>query len=374
MGSKLSKKKQQKSPEAIKQENEEKKLAKKIDTDIKAAKNVDEKVIKLLLLGAGESGKSTLFKQSIHIFGKGFDKQQMEMYIPAIHKNVMYGMSTLVTQSDILGQKYQECKTGADVQQAKDYFKNMALTEGDDVKLTSESAAFVKTLWANQGIRNTFRLRSKFQCPDSAAYFFDSIDRIALPDYSPTYDDILRVRARTTGIVESMLNIDSHLFKIIDVGGQKSERKKWYHCFDGVTAIIFVAAINEYDQVLFEDNETNRMLDALNLFNEVVNNPLFQKINIILFLNKRDLFSQKIQTIDLNVCFPDYTGGLNYELATEFLAELFKKQQKNDPKQPRQQQIFCHITCATDPHNVQFTLDSVKTTIINSSIIKSGLA
>ena len=41
---------------------------------------------------------------------------------------------------------------------------------------------------------------------------------------------------------------------IVDVGGQQSERKKWIHCFDGVNAVIFVSALNEYDLVLAEDD------------------------------------------------------------------------------------------------------------------------
>lgn len=40
------------------------------------------------------------------------------------------------------------------------------------------------------------------------------------------------------------------------MGGQRSERKKWIHCFEDVTAIIFCVAMSEYDQVLHEDETT----------------------------------------------------------------------------------------------------------------------
>lgn len=46
------------------------------------------------------------------------------------------------------------------------------------------------------------------------------------------------------------------LFRMFDVGGQRSERKKWIHCFEGVTAIIFCVALSAYDLVLAEDEET----------------------------------------------------------------------------------------------------------------------
>ena len=45
---------------------------------------------------------------------------------------------------------------------------------------------------------------------------------------------------------------------MFDVGGQRSERKKWIHCFEGVTAIIFCVALSGYDLVLAEDEEMNR--------------------------------------------------------------------------------------------------------------------
>ena len=72
---------------------------------------------------------------------------------------------------------------------------------------------------------------------------------------------------------------------MFDVGGQRSERKKWFHCFDGVTAIIFCAALSGYDLVLEEDNEVNRMIESMKLFSSICNNKWFVTTSIILFLN-----------------------------------------------------------------------------------------
>lgn len=46
------------------------------------------------------------------------------------------------------------------------------------------------------------------------------------------------------------------ILRVFDVGGQRSQRKKWIHCFDDAKAIIYVASLSEYDQVLEEDNLT----------------------------------------------------------------------------------------------------------------------
>ena len=42
-------------------------------------------------------------------------------------------------------------------------------------------------------------------------------------------------------------------FRIVDVGGQRSERKKWIHCFEDVTAILFFIALSAYDLDLREE-------------------------------------------------------------------------------------------------------------------------
>lgn len=72
-------------------------------------------------------------------------------------------------------------------------------------------------------------------------------------NYVPTDQDVLRSRVKTTGITETTFVIGDLTYRMFDVGGQRSERKKWIHCFENVTAIIFLVAISEYDQVLIED-------------------------------------------------------------------------------------------------------------------------
>ena len=102
--------------------------------------------------------------------------------------------------------------------------------------------------------------RSEFQVIESIKYYFDRIGVIKQPDYVPTQDDILHSRVRTSGIVTEQYEIESVDYEMYDVGGQKNERKKWIHCFDNVTAVVFVAAISEYYQKLFEDQDDNRMV------------------------------------------------------------------------------------------------------------------
>ena len=108
--------------------------------------------------------------------------------------------------------------------------------------------------------------------------------------------------------ITSSLNKNELSMTIIDVGGQRSERKKWLHYFEDVTAIIYCVALSGYDLTLGEDEETNRMKESLLLFESICNNKWFVTTSIILFLNKKDLFEQKIKYSPLAICFPEYKG------------------------------------------------------------------
>ena len=126
----------------------------------------------------------------------------------------------------------------------------------------------------------------------------------------PKSQDVLRVRVRSTGITEAQFEFEGMEFSLLDVGGQRNERKKWIHCFESVTAILFCASLNEYDQVLREDPTQNRMKESLTLFDDIVNSPWFKNTPIILFLNKSDLFKEKIKRVNLSTCFENYKGKI----------------------------------------------------------------
>ena len=83
--------------------------------------------------------------------------------------------------------------------------------------------------------------------------FFTSLDRIFAPGWLPDNQDMLQARLRTTGITETLFELGQMNFRMMDVGGQRSERKKWIHCFEGVQCLLFMVALSGYDQCLVED-------------------------------------------------------------------------------------------------------------------------
>ena len=83
--------------------------------------------------------------------------------------------------------------------------------------------------------------------------YYNSIDRLFTPDWLPNNQDMLHSRLRTTGITETLFELGQINFRMMDVGGQRSERKKWIHCFEGVQCLLFMVALSGYDQCLVED-------------------------------------------------------------------------------------------------------------------------
>eukprot|EP01083_Nonionella_stella_P205874 749309_1 len=111
-------------------------------------------------------------------------------------------------------------------------------------------------LWDLPSIQATFACRGDmFSFPDNMDYFFNKAELLYLPDFQPTREDALKTRIRTTGLIDKQYEIKENFFHIFDVGGQRNERKKWIHSFENVTAVIFVAALNHYNAVLFEDEK-----------------------------------------------------------------------------------------------------------------------
>lgn len=110
-------------------------------------------------------------------------------------------------------------------------------------------------MWRDAGVQLIAKRGNEYALHDNMFYFFEDIDRLFKLDYVPTDQDILRCRLKTIGITESIFELRELTYRMFDVGGQRSERKKWIHCFENVTALLFLVAISGYDQCLAEDIE-----------------------------------------------------------------------------------------------------------------------
>jgi len=310
---------------------------------------------KLLLLGAGESGKSTIFKQ-MKIIQKngGYKPEELSTYKFIIYGNCITQMKVIVSAAMKIGIEMENEENKA---RAARISRLPAAGDAWNKQVGED----IRELWHDKGIQAAYEFRDKiFQLNDSASYFFGEIDRFIENEYIPSEQDVLRARVRTTGIEEAVFAFEDMNFRMLDVGGQRSERRKWIHCFDSVTAVVFCASLSEYDQTLREEDGQNRMKESLLLFDEICNSPWFKDTNFVLFLNKTDLFREKIQKIDLSCCFPSYTGGCNFEAASAYIKNKFLEQ-NNSPHT-----IYTHLTCAISTENVEFVFKCVRETLLRS--------
>ena len=336
-----------------------------VSSNMKSEAELEDQKVKLLILGTAESGKSTIFKQMKLQYGRKFSERQRKQAISIIHNNVIHFMKCLCDAAITL-----ELLNNVHSKEELELVRQME----DGIVINKETAQLLKQLWSDSGIQMTWNKRNQFQIVDSTKHFFNKLDVISDQDYFPNQEDMLYLRVKTTEIVTERHLIDGIPFEIYDVAGQRALRRKWIHCFDSVTAVIFVAAISEYDQKIFEDGTTNRMVESLNLFEEICNNRYFVKSSMILFLNKMDLFADKIKKVDIKSieAFSDYQGkaGDVKDGSDYFIKKFIEKNKK-----PKTRKVYTHLTCATDTQKVSVVLDACKDIILNECInSKSWLA
>ena len=333
-----------------------------IDDQLKIDRREYYNTIKILLLGANESGKSTIVKQMKIIHGDGYSQQELVNFTPVIYSNVTVSMWLVVNVTDMLGIAFAN-----PVNQDHAQTINSLYTSTTSLStLPREAVNAFEALWADGGFQECFRRGYEYQLNDSAPYYFENLPRLLAPGYVPNEQDALRSRVVTIGITETAFQVRTRICRMVEVGGSRSEQRKWIHCFDDARAVLFVCALNGYDMTLFEDGPTNRLKESLNLFQAICNNRFFLETDIILFLNKLDLFRDKIQNSDrhLRLHFPQYTGpDRDVDSAAHFIRNEFIECNLNKSKI-----MYAHFTTATDTSNIKFVFQDVLETILMHSL------
>jgi len=332
--------------------------SRQLNEQLEKQQKEENAIVKLLVLGTGESGKSTVFKQMKILYSV---PDPPSKFIMVVRANLFGNAQTVHAGMEKLGIAYKDPA-------AEEAGKLISSKPADgNTEPTEEVCNAFNVMYKDAGVTEAIERAPEYQLNDSTDYFWLRCESILASDYMPTEQDILRARVRTTGIVQQNFQIKIQKYTMFDVGGQRNERRKWIHCFDNVTAVIFVTAVSEYDQVLYEDENTNRMDEALTLFEQICNHPSFMKTSMILFLNKRDLFEMKLVKKDMTCWDPGSACcGNDYDKAITYIKQKFLDLNKN----PAKRQVYAHATCATDTSNVSFVMDSVFDVILKENLRK----
>mmetsp|Transcript_495 Transcript_495/g.586 ORF Transcript_495/g.586 Transcript_495/m.586 type:complete len:207 (+) Transcript_495:189-809(+) len=191
--------------------------SRKIDRKLARQRRQMQDVVTLLLLGTGGSGKSTVAKQLHLIFAGDFSKDEQNDFLRIIHHNIIYLMRMLVKELE-----RDNVNLPHNLTDDQKLISELSLRS----PLTAEVADAIDRLWNTLQVQEVFYAKSSFVGHREAwEYLRPQLKTYACKDYKVTKEDILRARHRTTGVRETSFCLDDLLFNIVDVGGQKSERR-----------------------------------------------------------------------------------------------------------------------------------------------------
>jgi guanine nucleotide-binding protein G(i) subunit alpha len=285
-----------------------------------------------------------------------YSTAELDLFVSIIHANVLGAIRTGLTYAE-----------DQEISMKSVQSEYIALLDMESSVVTKDVAAKVKKVWDSAEFQKLIS-SGDVQIEDGALYFMNQLDRVCAKGYVPTSQDILHARQKSTGIVETQFESNGALFRIVDVGGQRSERKKWSVLFADITGIIFCADVSCYDTPLREDPNVNRMIDSLNTFQTICANRDLQSRDIILFLNKTDLLQKKLKRSPFPTeAFPGAPNEPNSDDALRYIQALYLAKNGNPNKF-----IYVHHTIATDTSNIKavFT-DIVKEIVRKDNVLAS---
>jgi len=339
---------------------------------IKSKEQVETRSLILSMVGLPGSGKSTLAKQLklIQVGPNAFSTEELENFAEETRYNLFNGVQSLVKNIKKKDAKLKRIKNSENRKYAEE-FTALSFPDYKEI-LGEEMANHLIKLWNDKGIKEWVAEYGveEYERESQLTYVMSQLPRILMPNYLPTEDDCIRARQRTTGlsIVEYTTRDPKMNWKLIDMGGQKSERRKWQFGLRGSTGVIFCIALDEFDRES-ETEGVSVIEEATDLFKQVATTSLQEGDDktVFLFLNKKDLFFIKLRKMEKT--FKDYKGGKDYSAALEYIKDKFLSKLDDRIKK----KIHVHESCALDKGNVKKIFDRVMRTVHENSLQASGL-
>ncbi|KAJ3387309.1 Guanine nucleotide-binding protein G(t) subunit alpha-2 [Lobulomyces angularis] len=360
----------------MKENKKEKKLkqliSNEIDAQIKKEKAERRKISKLILLGSGDCGKSTVLKQMKILHKDGFSTEERNKFLLIIYNNIIDAIITLAKAAKELNVDI-ETKNHEFLKEVLNFTKEPE----ESMCISKELSTKISQLWQDPGIKLCWERGNEFNIQDNSNYFLDRVNEICSPNFLPDNEYILRSRLQTLKITETTFNILDAEYVVYDVGGQKSQRVFWAPYLSGdLQSIIFVSSVAAFDQTLIEDNSVNRMEDSLKLLETICANELLKTVPIILFLNKMDLLEIKLKSSKskLDQFFTDFheiVGKPNASSRDMKTVKLYFK--KKFHKKCLKHDTYTHFTTSTDTKLMKAVILAVNDIVLRANLTSYGI-
>ncbi|KAI9061527.1 G-alpha-domain-containing protein [Trametes sanguinea] len=226
----------------------------------------------------------------------------------------------------------------------------------DATEIIASCAEDMQALWNDPVVRDVLR-RRKIRLDLMPGFFLDDIERIAVRNYEPTDDDVVRARLRTLGVQEHRLVME------------RSGRAAWFPYFDDANAILFLAPISCFDELLQEDRRVNRLEDSFLLWKAIIQSKLLAKCIIVLFLNKYDLLEKKLRSgVPVKKYLPSFGDRENSApVLAQYLHQKFKDQHREHSPQPRRP-FYGYVTTCINTKATTSTLNAVRDGILRHNL------
>jgi guanine nucleotide-binding protein G(z) subunit alpha len=354
----------------------------------KTSKSKPQKIrgtVKIILVGTSASGKTTLAKQLRIITTEGdpFDREETEIYKKLIRYNLITNFGAIGTLIKRFSEEEKEAKasgkeisleTRARIKKTKGILPNTIANLAKiseykyDADVTNneneELFTYVKNVCQDERLMENFDYELTY-----IRHYTNKIESVLAVDYTPTLDDILRTRQRTTGFSDLSFIKDKVMWEIFDVGGQLAERRKWELIANSnkINAVVFCMSLADFQDTNQETGKTC-LIDTLELFRRVVKESWVNGKALIIFLNKTDLFKERLEkgVIKLTTADPSYTGENTYENGISLFEKMFKDIIRDANKSLEDTTVY--PTCALDTSQTKIVLDAITDNLISQRL------
>ncbi|KAK0706194.1 G-protein alpha subunit-domain-containing protein [Lasiosphaeria miniovina] len=253
----------------------------------------DRETIKILLLGPSNSGKSTLYNQMRLLYTKDEFQRRKLGWRAAILENLLGHVQAVYQEGKTRGWPFSRVVKRS-LRELSD-LKDRIYRWWELVELPAEALAPLRNLRDSESWRRALQTYSLTDTSVDAFYFMDILERLFDGKYAPSTQDVLNTRLKTTGIVETAVDVGGDLrYRVFDLGGARAERKKWIHAFDSVDVVVFHAPLGSFNERVDEGAEASQLDEALELFASIANLKWFTRTLIVLNFTKSDCLRRKL--------------------------------------------------------------------------------